>query len=145
MAKQTGLAGALAQIATSATDSKTAASTIEGRNSWTLDLDKDVVNLPDFNDANSYNGFQKKYIGLKNATGSLDGYIDPAGTVLKELLNAYINDTKKGLKLWLDDSHYIYAEAYITAISFDTPLEDAETLSADFEVDKEPLLTTAFD
>lgn len=144
MAKQTGLSGAKASFASNISSTTDECVTIKGRNSWSLDFSQDVVTGPDFQSS----GFTQKYQGLRDGSGSLGGFVDPADTNgLKEIFKAFFNGTEKGLKLWLDDTHYVYCEVLFTGPGFDVPVEDMQSADVDFEVSniEEDWLLAAFD
>jgi len=144
VSKKTGLDGALATLADSVDATKAECTVIKGRNSANIDMSQDVVNAPDFESM----GFQEKFQGLRDASGSIGGFHDPADTTgLKVIFEAWYEGTKKGLKLWTDDTHYVYAEVLFTGPALDIPLEDMQSSDIDFEVsnmEKEWLLA-AFD
>ena len=144
MAKQTGLDGAKATFANNVNSTSDECVTIKGRNAWSLDLSQDVVTAADFQSS----GFTEKYQGLRDASGSLGGFLDPADTTgLKEIFSAFFNGEKKGLKLWLDSTHYVYCEVLFTGPAFDIPVEDMQSADVDFEVAEieEDWLLAAFD
>ena len=131
MAKKTGLDNALATLANNVGSTRDDCIVIKGRNSATVDLSQDVVNAPDFESE----GFQSKYQGLRDASGSIGGFHDPADTTgLKAIFEAWYEGTEKGLKLWTDDTHYVYAEVLFTGPALDIPLEDMQSSDIDFEV-----------
>ena len=143
MAKQTGLDGAKATLADNIESTSDNCTTIKGRNAWSLDLSQDVVTGADFQSA----GFQTKFQGLKDASGSLGGYFDPDDTEgLKAIYEAFFDGEKKGLKLWLDDENYVYCEVLFTGPGFDVPVEDLQSADIDFEVAnlKKEWVLTAF-
>ncbi|MGV9142181.1 MAG: hypothetical protein ACOC1X_04510 [Promethearchaeota archaeon] len=144
ISKKTGLDGALATFADDIGSTKDECTTIKGRNAWSLDLSQDVVTGPDFESE----GFTSKYQGLRDASGSLGGFMDPEDTDgLKEIFEAFFDGDEKGLKLWLDDDHYVYCEVLFTGPAFDIPLEDMQSADIDFEVSnlKKDWLLAAFD
>ena len=144
ISKLTGLDGALATFANNIGSTQDECITIKGRNAWSLDFSQDVVTGPDFQSS----GFTEKYQGLRDASGSLGGFMDPADTDgLKAIFEAFFDGTEKGLKLWLDDSHYVYAEVLFTGPAFDIPLEDMQSADIDFEVSnlEKDWLLAAFD
>lgn len=109
-----------------------------------MDLSQDVVTGPDF----SSSGFTEKFQGLRDASGNIGGFVDPSDTDgQREIFKAFFNGTEKGLKLWLDDTHYVYAEVLFTGPSFDVPVEDLESADIDFEVSdlEQDWLLAAFD
>lgn len=131
MAKQTGLNNALATLANNVGSTRDQCIVIKGRNSSSLDFSQDVVNAADFQTS----GFQDKYQGLRDASGSIGGFHDPADTTgLKTIFEAWYDGTEKGLKLWLDNTHYVYAEVLFTGPALDIPLEDMQSSDIDFEV-----------
>lgn len=146
MAKLTGLSGGLVTICNNVASDSNSGSLVYGREGWTFDMSQDIVEAADF----STSGFTEKFQGLRDASGSISGFMDPADTDgLKELISAWWAGDDVGLKLWVDHNNdrYVYCEALITGPGWDVSVGDMASMDIDFEVSnlEEEWLTTAFE
>lgn len=99
-------------------------------NNWSLDLGLDTIDVTALGDE------WKKFIsGLKEWSASAEGsFAIPTDTNGQTALqNAFLNGTEVALNLYVSGTNYYSGNAYISGLSVEDPVDDAVTVSFEFQ------------
>lgn len=106
---------------------------------WSCDLEADSLETTNFDG----NGWKEYIQGLRGWSGSFEGNYIPGGQGQTALINAFMNGDSVTLELRLNAGttpNRITGAAYIKSISLETPVDDLDTISFDFDGSGAPTL-----